>query len=109
MKETKIITCIGLIADHGIYYTSKCTFFMERDTLEYYYMKRGQKCYIGYAPELYNRKHKLQSEAGKWYVKRQCFEIVNSNGKPGVWYDNDKRMIKRVSKYGLKQFKLLNV
>ena len=104
MKHKKVISCIGLIQSNGIKFISKCTFFLERNETEYYYMNRGVKCYIGYDPSLYNRRFKLQSEAGKWHIERQGFETVCADGKKDIWYDNEKNMIIKISKYGKKQF-----
>lgn len=105
--EHATINCIGLINSNGIEFAAKCEFYLERKEIEYFYKRNKSKVYIGYAIERYDRKNKLYSEPGEWYVKRQAFETINANGKKDLWFDNERDMIKRVSKYGKKQFDLL--
>ena len=111
-KEQATIFCIGLVNSCGVEFPAKCWFTMERNKKDYFYFRRkkGEKIknYIGYPPEVYNGKSKLHAEDGKWFVKRQCFETVNASGGKDVWFDNDFNMIKRVSKYGNKQFRELH-
>ena len=105
------IFCIGLINSSGVKFPAKCWFELERKKTEYfYYSGRGEKrtkCYLGYPVEMYEGKAELHYEPGQWFIKRQCFETINAAGKKDVWYDNEKNMIVRVSKYGKKQWENL--
>jgi len=105
--ERRTIECVGLINSNGIEFPAKCIFFFEKQT-EYYYYRGKQKTYIGYPVAEYKRKQKLHSEEGQWHIKRQAFETITASGKTDWWYDNDKSMIRKVSKFGRKLFTQLN-
>lgn len=89
--NTKEIHCIGLVKINETTFVSKVKFEFElSDGMSFTRVGR-KKVYS--APE--------------WFVKRQAFETVNDKGEKIFWYDNDKNMIIKVSKYGQKKYREL--
>ena len=107
MKSTSV-SCVGLVRSNGFTFISVCRFYLEKQETVFFYYKKHQgrkvECEIGYDPRLYTKKAKLHNKPGTWKVKRQSFDTISANGQRVEWFDNDRSMIVRVSKYGKKLF-----
>lgn len=82
------INCIGLVNSNGVKFITKVKFEMELSDGTSFVRKGKTKIYS--KPE--------------FFIKRQAFETINSSGQKIFWYDNDKNMIVKISRYGQLQY-----